>query len=287
MSRDSSLARMQDVTGFAERLNPFFVCRLPTWKRGIDIIGALAGLVLFSPLFLLISVVIRIVSPGPVFFKQVRVGRGGELFTCWKFRTMHVRVNPSVHQEHIRNLIRGDTNGGTGKPMVKLDSGYDARLIPLGSVLRQSCLDELPQLINVLRGEMSLVGPRPCLPYEAQEYLLWQTMRFDAVPGMTGLWQVSGKNRTTFTEMIRLDILYATQQSLWLDIIIVLKTLPVIITQFTGLIISKIIGWRRARQAYQISPHLCWIVFVYGALQWYLHPESLRWALGLSLGAIT
>src|SRR5262249_50914310 len=122
--------------------------------------------------------------------------------------------------------------------MVKLDSGYDARLIPLGTILRQSCLDELPQLINVLRGEMSLVGPRPCLPYEAQEYLLWQTMRFDAVPGMTGLWQVSGKNRTTFTEMIRLDILYAKKQSLWLDIIILLKTLPVII--------SQIISFRRA-----------------------------------------
>jgi lipopolysaccharide/colanic/teichoic acid biosynthesis glycosyltransferase len=245
MSRNPSPA--QTAARSAEDLDLFFVCRLPVWKRSLDIVGALVGLVLFSPLFLLIAVVIKIVSPGPVFFKQARVGCGGKLFRCWKFRTMQVKADPSAHQQHVRNLIRGDTNGVAGKPMIKLDAGRDSRLIPLGGILRQSCLDELPQLINVLRGEMSLVGPRPCLSYEAQEYLLWQTMRFDAVPGMTGLWQVSGKNQTTFTEMIRLDILYAKKQSLWLDIKILLKTLPVIITQ--------IISSRRARQAYQVSTH--------------------------------
>ena len=279
MSRNPSPAQTRAAARSAESLEPFFARRLPAWKRGIDIVGALAGLVVFSPLFLLIAVVIKIVSPGPVFFKQARVGRGGKLFMCWKFRTMHVRADPSAHQQHVRNLIRGDTNGVTGKPMIKLDSGRDPRLIPLSPILRQSCLDELPQLINVLRGDMSLVGPRPCLPYEAQEYRLWQTTRFDVTPGLTGLWQVSGKNRTTFTEMIRLDIAYVEQQSLWLDIRILLKTLPVIIIQ--------IIGFRRTRQAYQVSTRLGWIVFVHWTLQWDLDPESLEWALGLVLGAIT
>jgi lipopolysaccharide/colanic/teichoic acid biosynthesis glycosyltransferase len=235
MLSNPSLAHAPAAARSAEGLEQFFARRLSAWKRGIDIIGALAGLVVFSPFFLLIAVVIKVVSPGPVFFKQARVGRGGRQFICWKFRTMQVRADPSVHQQHVMSLIRSGTNDGAGKPMVKLDSGRDPRLIPLGNILRQSCLDELPQLINVLRGEMSLVGPRPCLPYEAQEYLLWQTTRFDVAPGMTGLWQVSGKNRTTFTEMIRLDILYAKQQSLWLDISILLKTVPVIIAQIIAL----------------------------------------------------
>lgn len=192
------------------------------WKRMLDILGALAGLILLSPLFLLLSIFIKAVSPGPVFFKQKRVGYMGRTFTLWKFRTMKVDNETTTHRQHVCNLINGDD------PMRKLDEKKDPRIIPLGRVLRRSCLDELPQLINVLRGDMSLVGPRPCLPYEAREYHLWQKRRFDTIPGMTGLWQVSGKNRTTFKEMIRLDIAYVMRRSPWLDGKIILKTIPVI-----------------------------------------------------------
>src|SRR5262245_11646409 len=125
MSRNPSPTQTQVAARSAEGLEPFFARQLPTWKRGIDIIGALAGLVVFSPLLLLLTVVIKIVSPGPVFFKQARVGRGRKLFPCWKFRTMQIRTDSSVHQQYVRNLIHGDTNGVAGKPMVKLDSGRD------------------------------------------------------------------------------------------------------------------------------------------------------------------
>jgi lipopolysaccharide/colanic/teichoic acid biosynthesis glycosyltransferase len=120
-------------------------------------------------------------------------------------------------------------------PMVKLDAAGDSRIIPGGRLLRASGLDELPQLINVLKGEMSLVGPRPCLPYEAEKYLPWQNERFDAAPGLTGLWQVSGKNRTTFTRMMQLDIAYARNQSLWLDLKIICKTIPALLGQMSDL----------------------------------------------------
>ena len=144
---------------------------------------------------------------------------------------MKVDVDSSVHMDHVRNLIKSGANNGGEKPMVKLDWSYDSRIISLGRILRIAGLDELPQLINVLRGEMSLVGPRPCIVYEAQEYLPWQRQRFDAVPGLTGLWQVSGKNKTTFTEMMRLDIAYDKQKSLWVDLTLLLRTLPAILDQ--------------------------------------------------------
>ena len=141
---------------------------------------------------------------------------------------MRVGANSTVHQDHLSNLIAQD------RPMTKLDDSQDPRIFPLGRIVRRCYLDELPQLINVLRGEMSLIGPRPCIPYEAEQYKAWQTERFAAVPGMTGLWQVSGKNKTTFKEMIRLDIAYARNCSLWLDLSILLKTLPVIIEESIG-----------------------------------------------------
>lgn len=206
----------------AEDLKPVVARRMPLGKRALDIVGALAGLILLSPLFLFLAVLIKVVSPGPVFFRQERVGHGGRLFTFLKFRTMHVDNDAGVHQRYLSSLIQGD------QAMAKLDADRDPRIIRFGRFLRQSCLDELPQLVNVLRGEMSLVGPRPCLPYEAQEYLLWHARRFDTVPGMTGLWQVSGKNKTTFKEMIRFDINYAKTMSPWLDLTILLKTGPAI-----------------------------------------------------------
>ena len=187
--------------------------------------GSLAAILLLSPLLLLVALLIKIVSPGPVLFRQKRVGYLGRVFTMWKFRTMHVNADTTLHQNYLRELIRNE------KEMTKLDHVRDPRIIPFGNLLRATGIDELPQLINVLLGDMSLVGPRPCLPYEAYEYHPWQMRRFDAVPGLTGLWQVSGKNRTTFKEMMRLDIDYARKRAFLLDMMIVLKTIPAIVVQ--------------------------------------------------------
>ncbi len=193
---------------------------LPFWKRALDIIGAAAGIVLLLPLFLFVALLIKIVSPGPVLYIQKRVGRFGKSFDFFKFRTMAYDNDEGVHQSYLKTLIAPDENDD--QPMLKIE--HDGRIIPFGNFLRKSCIDELPQLFNVLKGDMSLVGPRPCIPYEAQEYLRWHSRRFDVIPGMTGLWQVSGKNRTTFKEMIRLDINYSLHSSLWLDLYIILKT---------------------------------------------------------------
>lgn len=199
--------------------------RMPAWKRVLDVTLIILASPLLVPLMAFIALLIRAVSPGPVLFRQERVGFRGRRFTCFKFRTMVVDADPSLHQGHLRELLCSD------KPMVKMDAKGDPRVIRFGRLLRASGLDELPQIFNVLRGEMSLVGPRPCMPYEFEQYLPWQMERFNAVPGLTGLWQVSGKNRTTFNEMIRLDIQYARRQSLWLDLKIILKTVPALILQ--------------------------------------------------------
>lgn len=219
-----------------KRLEALFVSPLPGWKRATDIVGALSGLFLLSPLLLLIALLIKVVSPGPIIFAQIRVGYLGKPLRLWKFRTMKLDVDTSAHQQLLSNLVTSD------QPVTKLDMHNDPRIIPLGTILRVLGLDELPQLFNVLRGDMSLVGPRPCLPYEPQQYLLWQTRRFDAIPGLTGLWQVSGKNRTTYKEMVRLDITYARTISFWLDVKILLKTLPAIMVQFSDLLSVKIGG---------------------------------------------
>jgi lipopolysaccharide/colanic/teichoic acid biosynthesis glycosyltransferase len=223
----------QDRAGPAGSMEPLFSRRTPVWKRALDVTGAMLGLILFSPLFLLQAILIKTVSPGPVLFRQERIGYGGKPFTFLKFRTMHVSSDSTVHRKHLHDLIDND------KILTKLDAFRDPRIIPFGNVLRQSCLDELPQLINVLSGEMSLVGPRPIPPYEADEYLPWQRQRFDVLPGLTGLWQVSGKNRTTFREMMRLDVGYSKKVSLWQDAKIVLKTLPVIFTQVSGFLAGR------------------------------------------------
>lgn len=231
LTRELIPIRAVTLPRLVKSLEPFFACRVPRWKRSMDIVGSILGMLLLSPLFLLIAILIKVVSRGPAFFSQERTGLGGKQFICFKFRTMEVDADISVHRDHARNLIKSSPSDGGEKPWLKLDSSDDSRIIPLGRILRQSGLDELPQLINVLRGEMSLVGPRPCLAYEAEEYFLWQRRRFDAVPGMTGLWQVSGKNKTTFAEMVRLDIAYEEQKSLWLDVKLLLRTLPAIVVQ--------------------------------------------------------
>ncbi len=205
---------------------------LPVWKRAMDILGAAGGLILASPFFLIVSVMIKSLSRGPVFFKQQRIGYMGKPFTMWKFRTMKVNADTSNHRQHVTRLINGcGQNGeGFGKPMVKMDD--DPQIIPFGKILRKMCLDELPQLINVVRGEMSLVGPRPAIAYEVEAYASWHHRRLDTVPGVTGLWQVNGKNLLTFNEMVRLDIEYLRERSFWLDIGILLKTPFAVFSQF-------------------------------------------------------
>ncbi len=194
----------------------FLATRIPPWKRMVDVALASAALVMLGPVILVAALLIKLVSPGPAFFRQTRIGRAGRPFELLKLRSMTVGSDASVHRRHLAGLIH------SGRPMGKLES--DSRVFGLGGLLRRGCIDELPQLVNVLRGEMSLVGPRPCLPYEAAEYARWHARRFDVAPGMTGLWQVSGKNALAFAEMVRLDIAYARTLSPWLDVKILLKT---------------------------------------------------------------
>ena len=213
---------------------------MPAWKRAIDIALSLAAMPVLALCTLAMTIAMQLGSPGPVFFQQERVGYGGRRFKCYKFRTMTVGADTTTHQAYFSHLI------GSSTPMAKLDSRGDSRLVPGGWLLRASGLDELPQLINVLRGEMSLVGPRPCLPYEYQQYLPWHRKRFNATPGLTGLWQVSGKNRTTFEEMIRLDIQYSESKSLWLDLKIMLLTVPALLFQVGDI--------RRIRRGSAVQP---------------------------------
>lgn len=198
---------------------------IPRWKRVLDCTLILLALPLVLPLMILIGLVIRRNSPGPILFQQQRIGFAGIPFMCLKFRTMHCGAETVSHQGHLQDLINSNA------PMTKLDAAGDTRIIPFGKILRSSGLDELPQLINVLRGEMSLVGPRPCVAYEAEKYEAWQRERFNAAPGLTGLWQVSGKNRTTFTRMMQLDIEYTRRKSLWLDLKIIFLTVPALLVQ--------------------------------------------------------
>jgi lipopolysaccharide/colanic/teichoic acid biosynthesis glycosyltransferase len=191
----------------------------------LDIALIVMALPLLLPLAMFIGLLIRIVSAGPVLFKQERIGYLGERFLCYKFRTMFVNSDTTVHRGHLNQLMNSDA------PMMKMDCHGDPRIIPFGRLLRASGLDELPQLINVLCGEMSLVGPRPCVSYEYEKYLPWQRERFNTAPGLTGLWQVSGKNRTTFTEMIQLDIKYARSKTIWLDLKIIFMTVPALMIQ--------------------------------------------------------
>ncbi len=194
-------------------------------KRALDIFCLILALPTLLPLMLGIAALIKIVSPGPIFFMQDRIGFMGRRFRMFKFRTMKVNAETSSHQQHLKDLINSNV------PMTKLDNKGDPRVIKFGGILRSSGLDELPQLINVVRGEMSLVGPRPCTPYEYEQFQPWHKQRFRALPGLTGLWQVSGKNRTTFNEMIELDIRYAKDWSLWMDLRIISLTVPVLLNQ--------------------------------------------------------
>ena len=198
--------------------------RLPQWKRIADLVLLACTAWIWLPLMLLVMCLVKLASPGPAFYRQPRIGYRGKQFMIFKFRTMRVHAETRTHEEYLEQLIVNDA------PMTKLDA-LDPRLIPGGRFLRAAGLDELPQVFNVIRGEMSLVGPRPCTVVEFQSYRPEQRDRVNAAPGITGYWQVNGKNKTTFKEMIAMDIFYAKNMSLSLDLTIIWKTISVVIRQ--------------------------------------------------------
>ena len=199
-------------------------------KRAMDVVGSATLLLLLSPLLAVIAILIKLTSDGPVLFKQERLGSFGQRFKCLKFRTMYVNNDPKIHQEYIQQYIEGnkeqtsEVTAPAAAPVVyKITS--DPRITSIGRLLRKSSLDEVPQFWNVLQGEMSLVGPRPPVPYEFEIYDVWHRRRvLEVKPGVTGLWQVSGRSRLTFDEMVRLDLQYCRTWSLWLDLKILLAT---------------------------------------------------------------
>ena len=196
-------------------------------KRVMDIIGSALMLIACAPIFAIIAIAIKTSSKGPVLYRQARVGQFGRQFTFLKFRSMCVNNDLSVHREYVKKLIAGNAErisaDGTGEGVYKLAN--DRRITPIGKILRRTSLDELPQFLNVLWGDMSLVGPRPPIPYELAAYQTWHRRRLLQVkPGITGLWQVTGRSRVTFDDMVRMDLQYATSWSPWLDFKILIRT---------------------------------------------------------------
>ena len=195
-------------------------------KRVTDIVGSAALLVLASPVLIVVALAIKLTSKGPVIFQQDRLGQFGARFKCLKFRTMYTDNDPKIHEEYCQRFIAGRADGETasGKPPVYKITN-DPRVTPLGRLLRKTSLDEVPQFWNVLSGKMSLVGPRPPVPYEYAVYDIWHRRRvLEVKPGVTGLWQVSGRSRMSFNDMVRLDLRYSQSWSLWLDLKILVAT---------------------------------------------------------------
>jgi lipopolysaccharide/colanic/teichoic acid biosynthesis glycosyltransferase len=196
-------------------------------KRIMDIVGSALSLFLFAPILLIIAIAVKLTSEGPIFFRQKRVGQYGEQFVFLKFRSMYVNNDASVHKAFVKQLIAGNAQSqpgnGNGNGVYKLTR--DSRITRIGGFLRRTSLDELPQFINVLKGEMSLVGPRPAIAYEVEAYDIWHRRRvLEAKPGITGLWQVNGRSRIKFDDMVRLDLRYAKTWSPWMDLKILLRT---------------------------------------------------------------
>ncbi len=207
-------------------------------KRALDVVGAAALLLALSPLLVVVSIAIRIDSRGPAFFHQERVGsrrrvRHGEIeweattFRVHKFRSMYTDVDESAHKEYIKSFVDGAVEE-SGKEGSEFKLVHDQRITRVGRVIRKTSIDELPQLFNVLAGQMSLVGPRPVPTYEAESYESWQLERLHALPGMTGYWQVYGRGQVPFMEMMRMDIHYVRNQSLWLDLKLLAMTIPAV-----------------------------------------------------------
>jgi lipopolysaccharide/colanic/teichoic acid biosynthesis glycosyltransferase len=209
-----------------ESAESLFVKRMSLCKRAIDIFGSILALLLLSPVMLVIAVAVKVTSPGPIIFRQERFGLLGKKFWFLKFRSMYINNDSSIHREYIETLIKKENKGDQGQNgngVYKITD--DPRITAVGKFLRKTSLDELLQFINVLKGEMSLVGPRPPIPYEFEKYDTWHRRRvFSIKPGITGLWQVKGRSRTTFDEMVRLDLEYIINWSLWLDFKILIRT---------------------------------------------------------------
>ncbi len=204
-------------------------------KRLMDILIAVGLLAVTSPLFLIVALLIKRSGPGPVFFVQERLGRDGQPFLFYKFRTMEHNSDDAIHRQFAAMFINGDEEGcrksNGDRKIFKMSQ--DPRVTQIGAWLRRTSLDELPQIFNVLRGDMSLVGPRPPIVYEIEHYQPWHMERLKVTPGLTGLWQVSGRSSVPFEEMVRLDVHYINHWSLWMDLRILLKTVPVVL-QGTG-----------------------------------------------------
>jgi lipopolysaccharide/colanic/teichoic acid biosynthesis glycosyltransferase len=216
-----------------EGIERLFIHPISIWKRSIDIIGSTIALLLFSPVMLAAALAIKLTSRGPIIFKQERLGFLGKRFTFLKFRSMYVNQNSDIHKNYTENFIK---NGALKNEQKEQDDcykiKYDPRVTLVGTVLRKTSIDELPQLMNVLKGEMTLVGPRPPIPYEYENYDIWHKRRvLETVPGITGLWQVKGRSSTTFNEMVRLDLKYINNRSLQLDIKILFQTLWAVLSR--------------------------------------------------------
>jgi exopolysaccharide biosynthesis polyprenyl glycosylphosphotransferase len=204
----------------------------PSWfklllKRGVDILGSIIGIVIFMPVMLITALAIKVTSPGSVIFKQIRLGKKGTPFTFYKFRSMYMNTDNQIHRDYIRDYIKGHNEevnqGDAEKPLFKIK--FDPRITRIGRFIRKTSIDELPQFFNVLKGDMSLVGPRPPLPYEAEKYESWHLRRIlEMKPGITGLWQVEGRSKTGWDDAVRLDIRYIQNWSLLLDVKILFKT---------------------------------------------------------------
>lgn len=215
---------------------------MPKWKRALDIACTLTSLPLILPLLALAALWVRCVSRGPVIFRQERIGINGKRFLMYKFRSMQIKASPTPHEEYTRNIIQSD------RPWVKLDGLDDPRIIPGGLLLRASGLDELPQLINVLCGEMSLVGPRPCLAHEYDLQSPSQRARFSVLPGMTGSWQVNQDNHTTFRQMNEMDLQYINHTSLKNDLVIILRTPAILADRISRARSRKAVSERHAKR---------------------------------------
>lgn len=195
-------------------------------KRAFDLLVAVPLTIILLPFFGFFALLISIDSPGPAFYTQDRVGRYGKIIKIIKFRSMRIDIDDRMHQEHIKAYANGHLNLENGNKIVD-----DPRVTRVGRFLRRTSIDEFPQLFNVLKGEMSLVGPRPVPVYEVDEYKLWQSERLNSLPGMTGLWQVTRRGLSTFDEQLRLDIRYIHNQSMWLNIKLLLLTIPAVISK--------------------------------------------------------
>jgi lipopolysaccharide/colanic/teichoic acid biosynthesis glycosyltransferase len=208
----------------AERTSRLQLDLYPVAKRLFDVVVATLMLIVAAPIMALVALAIRLDSPGPVIFKQTRIGKNHRPFTFYKFRSMYYKADAGVHQQFVKNLINGSPSGSAYKMT------GDKRITRVGAFIRKTSLDELPQLVNVLKGDMSMVGPRPPIPYEVAEYKDWHHRRLAIMPGLTGPWQVQGRSLVSFDDMVQMDIAYAQERSFLLDVSLLVRTIPAVLS---------------------------------------------------------